>query len=71
MTEQACYFHADHRTQCPWCNPGKFSVPPMPALPKATTCEHDYECTYEGWDGERYRCKKCRDSYFLDYDEMR
>lgn len=35
------------------------------------TCDHDYECTYEGMDGERHRCTKCRDSYFLDYDEMR
>ena len=28
------------------------------------------ECTYEGFDGERYRCKRCGESYFLDYGEM-
>jgi hypothetical protein len=28
-------------------------------------------CTYEGMDGERYRCDLCGYSYFLDYDEMR
>ena len=27
--------------------------------------------TYEGFDGERYRCKVCGESYFLDLDEMR
>jgi hypothetical protein len=40
-------------------------------LAKHETCDHDYDCTYEGMDGERYRCKKCGDSYFLDYEEMR
>ncbi len=24
-----------------------------------------------GMDGERYRCKKCGYSYFLDYEDMR
>ena len=28
-------------------------------------------CTYEGLDGERYRCDVCGRSYFLDYEEMR
>ena len=28
-------------------------------------------CTYEGMDGERYRCDRCGESYFLDYEEMR
>lgn len=28
-------------------------------------------CTYEGMDGERYRCEMCGESYFLDYEEMR
>ena len=27
-------------------------------------------CTYEGFDGERYRCAVCGESHFLDYDEM-
>jgi hypothetical protein len=29
------------------------------------------KCTYEGMDGERYRCEVCRQSYFLDYEEMK
>ena len=29
------------------------------------------KCTYEGMDGERYRCERCGESYFLDYDNMR
>ena len=28
-------------------------------------------CTYEGIDGERYRCKVCGESYFLDYEDMK
>jgi hypothetical protein len=27
--------------------------------------------TYEGFDGERWRCNVCGESFFLDYDEMR
>ena len=34
-------------------------------------CDHSYKCTYEGMDGERYRCTKCGDTYYLDYDEIR
>lgn len=37
----------------------------------AKKCDHDYKCTYEGMDGERYRCTKCGDSYYLDYEEMK
>ena len=33
-------------------------------------CEH-LKCTYEGMDGERYRCDVCGRSYFLDYEDMR
>lgn len=29
------------------------------------------KCTYAGFDGERYRCRVCGDSYFLDCEEMR
>lgn len=29
------------------------------------------KCTYEGMDGERYRCDVCGRSYFLDYEDMR
>lgn len=24
-----------------------------------------------GFDGERYRCDRCGESYYLDYEEMR
>lgn len=34
-------------------------------------CDHDFKCTYEGMDGERYRCSKCGKSYFLDYEDMK
>ena len=50
---------------------------PLPEPPKvgpggtAKKCDHSYECTYEGMDGERYRCKKCGHSYYLDYEEMK
>lgn len=27
--------------------------------------------TYSGFDGERYRCDRCGESYFLDYEEMK
>lgn len=33
-------------------------------------CPH-LKCTYEGMDGERYRCSNCGLSYFLDYEEMK
>lgn len=29
------------------------------------------KCTYEGMDGERYRCGICLLSFFLDYEEMK
>lgn len=29
------------------------------------------ESTYDGFDGERYGCKVCGKSYFLDYDDMK
>jgi len=32
---------------------------------------HEYVCTYEDMSGERYRCKHCTSSYYLDYDEMK
>lgn len=34
------------------------------------TCEHKYECVYEGWEGESYECKKCRHRYKLYYEDM-
>lgn len=38
--------------------------------PGAATCPN-MKLTYDGMDGERYRCSKCGYSYFLDYEEMR
>lgn len=29
------------------------------------------KCTYDGFDGERYRCEVCGESYFLDSEEMK
>jgi len=26
---------------------------------------------YEGYDGERWQCEVCGESFYLDYDEMR
>jgi hypothetical protein len=28
-------------------------------------------CPYEGYEGERYRCPVCGESYFLDYEDMK
>ena len=47
--------------------------------PKRAKCVQDcgpvrcknMKCTYDGMDGERYRCDVCGESYFLDYEEMR
>jgi hypothetical protein len=35
------------------------------------TCCPNMKCTYEGMDGERYRCAVCGASFFLDYEEMK
>jgi hypothetical protein len=37
---------------------------------KNDECEY-MKCTYEGMDGERYRCERCGQSYFLDYEDMK
>lgn len=34
-----------------------------------TACPHITN-TYEGYDGERWRCDLCGESFFLDYSEM-
>lgn len=44
--------------------------------PTECTVEKNNRCpnlknTYEGYDGERYRCEVCGESFFLDYDEMK
>lgn len=33
-------------------------------------CEN-LKCTYEGFDGERYGCEVCGESYYLDYGDMK
>jgi hypothetical protein len=38
--------------------------------PELMKCEN-MKCTYEGMDGERYRCEWCGQSFYLDYEEMR
>ena len=34
-------------------------------------CKHCKEVPSTSMDGERYKCEKCGDTYYLDYDEMR
>lgn len=34
-----------------------------------TSCPH-IKNIYEGYDGERWRCDVCGESFFLDYGEM-
>ena len=41
-----------------------------PRLGTWSTCPN-IVCTYEGMDGERYRCDVCGKSYFLDYEDMK
>lgn len=47
----------DRAKQPPECNDGR-SCPNL-------------KNTYEGHDGERYRCEVCGMSYWLDYDKTR
>lgn len=35
-----------------------------------TACPH-IKCVYEGYDGERWSCDLCGQSFYLDYDDMR
>lgn len=39
------------------------------ALISKTSCPN-IKNTYEGYDGERWRCEVCGESFFLDYDDM-
>lgn len=34
-------------------------------------CQHNYKCTYKGWESEIYECVKCGDRYKLYDDEMK
>lgn len=34
------------------------------------SCPH-LKSTYDGWDGERYRCEVCGKSVWLDYEDMK
>lgn len=41
-------------------------------LPKCSNGDcPNMKCTYEGMDGERYRCAVCGESYYLDYEDMK
>lgn len=35
-----------------------------------TSCKN-IKNTYEGYDGERWRCEVCGESFFLDYEDMK
>ena len=41
-----------------------------PECNEDTRCPN-IKCTYEGMDGERYRCETCGASFYLDYEEMK
>jgi hypothetical protein len=43
--------------------------PPECGGDKVNVCPN-LKCTHEGFDGERYRCEVCGESYFLSYDDM-
>lgn len=53
---------ADHKgdksKQPPECKDGSTSCP-------------NIKCLYEGANGERWRCGKCGESFWLEYDDMR
>ena len=52
-------------------HPGdKSKQPPECKGEHRTTCPY-MKGTYDGFDGERYRCERCGASYFLDYEEMK
>ena len=45
------------------------------AIKEALGCKDNMKCPHMkevggGFSGERYRCERCDDSYYLDYDEM-
>lgn len=66
---------ADHEgdatKQPPNCKPVFTPIPNHPqGLGNWSQCPN-LKNTYEGMDGERYRCEVCGKSYFLDYDDMR
>lgn len=41
-----------------WCNNGSTQCPKI-------------KCVYEGWDGERWRCDHCGETFYLCYDDMK
>jgi transposase-like protein len=51
----------DKSKQPPECQPEKYGRNPCPNMKE----------TGGGFEGERYRCEICGETFFLDYDEMR
>jgi len=51
----------DESKQPPGCSPERFSNNPCPHLKEVGG----------GFEGERYRCEVCGESFFLDYEEMK
>ena len=57
-------------------NRGVIAGSDVKTLLKPKTCNDITKCenmknTYNGFEGERYRCNVCGESYFLDYEEMK
>ncbi len=50
-------------------HPGDKTKQP-PECKEDTRCPN-IQCTYEGMDGERWRCEVCGASFWLDYEEMK
>lgn len=51
----------DRTKQPPGCEPDKYSRNPCPNMKEVGG----------GFEGERYRCEVCGETFFLYYDEMR
>lgn len=53
--------------------------PTPPAVDKPKPCDKGQQhlkcptmlSTYDGFDGERYRCERCGQSIWLDYEDMK
>lgn len=47
---------------------------PLDKPPKCEHGKHDYhetEASKRSFEGETYVCRKCGDSYYLDYEDMK
>lgn len=47
----------------------KTKQPPECKIDDTLKCPN-IKCTYEGWEGESYRCDVCGESYKLYYEDM-